>query len=248
MKTLGSLLISAYLWIIFALTSCLCTIPAVLIRILTAPFDKRMYLLQQFSCFWGALYIWLSPLWPLTIIGREKADKKRTYVMVSNHQSYLDIPAVYCTFLFFKWVAKASLFRAPFIGIHMKLNRYVRIERSSVSSQRQMIRQCISYLRNGISVMLFPEGTRSEDGNMRPFKTGAFHIAQETRTDILPMAIVGTREVMPKSGFIFRHFHRIYLYILDPIPYADIAGLTEREAAAFVREKIQEGLNRHVES
>ncbi|MBP5611706.1 MAG: hypothetical protein J6X20_03110 [Bacteroidales bacterium] len=102
MKKLFFLLVSVYIWAVFILSSMICTPIAFILKICTMHFDRRLTALQQFSCFWGSLYIWLSPLWTLQMEGREKVDRKKAYVMVANHQSLLDIAVIDRTFFHFK--------------------------------------------------------------------------------------------------------------------------------------------------
>ncbi len=125
-------------------------------------------------------------------------------VYVCNHQSFADILVLYGTFTHFKWVSKAEIFNVPFIGWNMRLNKHVRLRRGDTKSASQMMEDCRKHLREGSSVFLFPEGTRTKDGALRPFKRGAFQLAAELGVPVVPMALNGTREVLPTQGMVIR--------------------------------------------
>jgi 1-acyl-sn-glycerol-3-phosphate acyltransferase len=215
---------SALFWAFLSVTSILLYPVAVLVWAVTRPFDRRLSILHRFTCFWGSLYTWANPAWPVTVVGREKIQRDESYVMVANHLSLLDILVMFRLFTHYKWVSKVENFRVPFIGWNMRMNRYIELRRGDRSSVVQMMRQCRAALEEGSSIMIFPEGTRSPDGRMRSFKTGAFEIALASHRPILPIAIEGTALALPKRGFVLQGRHPIRVTILDPVPYAEFAG------------------------
>lgn len=231
-------LYSTLFWSFLALSSIGLFPVAVLIWAATAPFDRRKVLLHRFTCFWASLYTWLNPAWPIAIEGRERIDPRRTYVMVSNHLSFLDILVLFRLFTHFKWVSKIENFRVPFIGWNMSLNGYVKLRRGDRASVRRMMETCERVLAEGSSLMIFPEGSRSPTGRLRSFKPGAFELALRTRTDLLPIVIRGTAEALPKRGFVLRGRHPIHVKVLDPIPYATFAHETVPELTERVRARI----------
>lgn len=213
MALAGSLLF----WGFILLTSVLFYPVALVIRGVTFPFDRRLLLLHRFSCFWASLYTWCNPLWRVRIEGREHIDRHETYVMVSNHQSLVDILVLFRLFVHFKWVSKAENFRIPFVGWNMTLNRYIRIERGRMRGNLSMMREAESALRSGSSVMIFPEGTRSTGGTLGEFKPGAFELAVRSVRPVLPIAVRGTAAALPKKGFILRGRREIRVRVLEPI-------------------------------
>jgi 1-acyl-sn-glycerol-3-phosphate acyltransferase len=226
------------LFLVFiAVTSVFMFALALTIWLLTVLFDRRLVILHYFSSFWASFYLWLMPAWRVRIEGRERIGRK-TYVAVSNHQSLLDILVVFRIFFPFKWVSKAEIFKVPLIGWNMRLNRYIRLVRGDKESIRRMMADCNRALAGGSSVFIFPEGTRSETGILRPFKTGAFALARENRLPILPVAISGTREALPKFSLKFHGVRKIRVRVLEEIPYAAFAGMSDEETAAMVRERI----------
>lgn len=217
MKHTWNIFINLLFWSFFVVSSTLLVLGAIPIRLLTAPFDPNRKILQQYSCFWASLYLWVNPFWSAQIRGLEHADPKQVYVMVSNHQSLADILVVFRTFLHFKWVAKKALFKLPLLGWNMLLNGYVPIERGDATSRERCLTLCKDWIHKGSSVFFFPEGTRSPDGVMKAFKPGAFRLACETQTPILPMAIRGSRDAIPKHSLWLHGQSLMTLEILPPI-------------------------------
>ncbi|MGH7337589.1 MAG: lysophospholipid acyltransferase family protein, partial [Myxococcota bacterium] len=162
------------------------------------------------------------------------------YVMVANHLSLLDILVLFRLFTHYKWVSKVENFHVPCIGWNMRLNEYIELRRGDRSSVVQMMKHCLAALAQGNSIMMFPEGTRSPDGRMRSFKTGAFEIALAAQRPILPIALEGTARALPKRGFVLQGRHPIRVTVLDPLPYAafagdDVGALTERVRGLIAR-------------
>jgi len=234
MALAGSLLF----WAFMLLTSALLFPFALLIRGATFPFDRRLVLLHLFSCFWASLYTWCNPLWSVRITGKQHIDRNAAYVMVSNHQSLVDILVLFRLFVHFKWVSKAENFRIPFVGWNMTLNRYIRIERGSIRGNLSMMRGAESALHGGSSVMIFPEGTRSSDGRLGEFKAGAFELALRSGQPILPIALHGTAAALPKRGFILRGKQKIHIQILEPISPPWTPGTDAETLRSAARERI----------
>lgn len=227
--------LSLLFWVFLTASSILLFPVAVLIWALTAPFDRRLFLLHRFTCFWASLYTWLNPAWPVTVEGREKIRDDRAYVMIVNHQSLLDILVLFRIFRHFKWVSKIENFRVPCVGWNMRLNRYIELRRGDRESVMRMMEACERTIAEGNSIMMFPEGTRSVDGRLRAFKPGAFQIALTTRTPLLPIVLEGTGNALPKRGFVLQGRHPIRLRVLDEIPYESFAMRTAEELAVSVR-------------
>ena len=180
-------LVSAAFLIIVALTSIPLFFIALLLRLFSYPLDRRLRLLHLFTCFWASIYTWMMPPWRIRIEGRENVRKDAAYVVVSNHQSQLDILVAFRLFFHYKWVSKIEMFRIPLIGWNMVLNRYVKLKRGDKESIGQMLRECEIHLDEGSSIFMFPEGTRSPDGEVKAFKPGAFQLALKKRAPILPI-------------------------------------------------------------
>ena len=229
---------SVLFWTFLVVTSVLLFPAAVLVWAATALFDRRLVCLHAFTCFWGSLYTWFNPLWPVRVEGREHIRADRPYVMVANHLSLLDILVLFRLFRHFKWVSKIENFRLPFIGWNMTMNRYIKLRRGSRESVVRMMEACRRTLGEGNSIMMFPEGTRSPDGRMRDFKPGAFELALETGSALLPIVIEGTARALPKRGFVLRGRHPIRVRVLEEIPAESFAGADPAELAGQIRSQI----------
>ncbi len=231
--------IVALLFLAFmGISSAVLFVVALLIWLFTAPFDRRLVWLHQFTSFWACIYLWAMPAWSVTATGREKIRKEATYVVVSNHQSGLDILVAFRLFFHFKWVSKVEMFRVPFIGWNMRLNRYIKIVRGEQESRRRMMADCERALAQGSSVYFFPEGTRSRTGELKPFKPGAFILAHQMRLPILAIAINGTKDALPKASLNFHGHHRFRIEVIEEIPYAAFSDLSVEETAEMVRGRI----------
>jgi len=233
--------LSVLFWASIVLSSAVLYPVALLIWLVTVPFDRRLVLLHKFTCFWASLYSWLNPAWRVRVVGREHVRPGATYVMVANHLSFLDILVLFRLRRHFKWVSKVEMFRIPAIGWNMRLNRYVKLRRGDKQSVLEMMAACRRTLAEGSSVMIFPEGTRSPDGKLRAFKPGAFQLALDAHVPILPIVISGTADALPKHGFVLRGWHQIGIRVLPEVPYESFAGasfeeLTARMHALFARE------------
>ena len=222
-------------WAFIVLSSILLFPVALLVWLVTVPFDRRLVVLHRFTCFWASLYTWLNPAWRVRIEGREKIRSGAAYVMVANHQSLLDILVLFRLFAHFKWVSKVENFRVPCIGWNMWLNRYIPLRRGERRSVEQMMRACERTLAEGSSVMMFPEGTRSPDGHLREFKTGAFELAKRAGAALLPIVVEGTSRALPKRGFVLQGRHDIRIRVLDEIAPATFAGMPADAVARAVR-------------
>lgn len=213
-----------------------------LLYLLTFPFDKRLFILHKYTCIWSFIVLTINPFWRISVTGRKKIRQEETYVMVSNHQSGADIIVLFLLWAHFKWVAKKSLFYYPFIGWTMWLNHYIALERGKGSSMRKMMADAARTLKERNSVMIFPEGTRSPDGQLQSFKTGAFHLALENKRPILPIAISGTSKAIPKGGLLIDKNYHIRASVMDPIPYESIKDLDSKTISLMVHRLIQEEL------
>jgi 1-acyl-sn-glycerol-3-phosphate acyltransferase len=143
----------------------------------------------------------------LDVSGSDRVAVDRSYVYMSNHQSHMDIPVLYATMPSptVRMVAKKELFRVPVWGRAMKAAGMILVDRSSRESAIESLREAGEQFASGVSVWIAPEGTRSKDGTIGKLKKGGFHLAIETGTPIVPVAISGTRNVLPKGGARMKH-------------------------------------------
>lgn len=197
------ILVSLVVWVVGS-TLIIILFFAMLFFSVALPFDRKRKVAHS-QCFWWADAITaLNPYWDIRVAGLENVDKRKTYVIVANHQSLADIVIIYKTKMQFKWVAKEDLFKLPFLGWCMLLGKHIKLSRGKLSSIKTVYRQAAAWLRDDVSVLFFPEGTRSETDGMGDFQNGAFKLAIREKVPILPMAITGTRDAIPKGSWIFR--------------------------------------------
>lgn len=245
MKKVGQYLVSLYFWCGLFLFSAVLFPFSFVIWLLTVLFDRRLFILHKYTCLWSTIVLSLNPIWKIRVTGKDKIGKGVTYVMVSNHQSGLDIIVLYKLWVHFKWVAKRSIYYYPFLGWNMWLNKYIALDRGKNSSMRKMMADVDKTLKSGNSVMIFPEGTRSRTGKLQPFKTGAFHLAQQAQVPILPIAISGTFNAVKKGGFLVSRNFNIRARVLDPVPYESFKHLDSKEATLMMHRLINEELGKN---
>ncbi len=221
LSTISKYVISTLLWIFVAITAILFFIGDLVVWFSTFWWDRRLKAVHLYSSYWAMFYIWINPGWKIKTEGFEMIDKKMTYVIVSNHQSAFDILLLYRLFTYFKWVAKKELAKVPVIGWNLILNRCILLDRGSQASAKKMIASGLKNLHTGNSLLIFPEGTRSKDGQVKRFKEGAFLLAQQAKVPILPVVIEGSKDIFPSPGVINLR-QRLQIRVLKPIPVDEI--------------------------
>ncbi|HET9929734.1 MAG TPA: lysophospholipid acyltransferase family protein [Polyangiaceae bacterium] len=196
--------------------------------------------LNTYTAVWGAHYLSWAPFAGVRVEGRERAFTNGPAVFVVNHQSMVDILAVYALRAPFLWVSKVENFYVPFLGWNMWLNGYVPLRRGHLPSIRRMLRDCESRLRQGASLCVFPEGTRSRDGNLRSFYRGAFWIAARYRVPVIPIVVDGTFSILKKGHFGIRP-RPVTLRVLEPLLPEDF-GHDDRRLRDAVYERMEREL------
>ena len=164
-------------------------------------FDKDGSILHAFARNWSKL-IMKTILSPVRITGLEKIDTSRTYVYAVNHASALDIPVLYASLPFqFRIVHKKELLSYPVIGWHLKRSGQVCVDQQNPSHSVGQIKSAVRTLKKGMPLVIFPEGGRTADGHIQPFLAGAFFMAIKANVDIVPIALIGTYELLPMDTF-----------------------------------------------
>jgi len=210
-------IISALIWTVTGILTISLFFVELVLTVFLFPFDKKRKI-NHAQCFWWAnAVIGFNPYWQVQVSGLENIDPDKTYIVVANHQSLADIVVVYKTRMQFKWVAKESLFKVPFIGWCLSLTKHIRLSRGKFGSIRKVYREAADWLKRDMSVLFFPEGTRSETGKMGKFQNGAFKLAIQEKKPILPIAITGTKEAIPKRSWVFKRKVCGSLTVLAPI-------------------------------
>jgi 1-acyl-sn-glycerol-3-phosphate acyltransferase len=222
-----------YIYVIIELTFFF--ILSVLALIVCFPFDKPRRVVHELSraicmCFW---YVPLT--WKRRIKGLENVDKSKSYVIVINHNSMADIISLYFVPLNFRWVSKREVFRIPYIGQLLSIHGDIAIDRSKgADSMRKVTEQGKMWIGRGVSIAMFPEGTRSKSGEMGRFKQGAFALAKEAGVEILPVVMHGTRDVL-KKNFMVNWRNRLSVSVLPPISVDKVQTMQTAELIDYTR-------------
>ncbi|MDZ4832503.1 MAG: lysophospholipid acyltransferase family protein [Candidatus Melainabacteria bacterium] len=212
-ERLGLYLFGAY----FFITSFFFISTAAVITLFTFAFDPNRRILHYFASFWAMFYIYTMPGWKVRYEGLDYIDPNKTYVLVANHTSFWDIWVIYGIYKPFKWVSKESIFKVPFVGQNMTLNQYVEIKRGDMKSIKEMMMTCKNWLNRKASVMIFPEGTRSENGEMQNFRDGAFRLSVDCDVPVVPIVVQGTYEIFSKTSKKLKFNQDIVVRILPPV-------------------------------
>ena len=184
---------------------------------------------------WSRAILWTTGV-RVRVEGIERLDPNRSYVFAANHQSIYDIPIVFASLPFqLRIIAKASLGRIPFMGWHLQRTGHVLVDRSKPGAGT--VKKMARLVAAGHSLIVFPEGTRSTDGAVAPFKGGSFVIALDAGLPIVPLSIVGSRHVMFKGQLIVRP-GTVSLIVHDPIETAGLGRDRARDFATSVREVV----------
>jgi 1-acyl-sn-glycerol-3-phosphate acyltransferase len=169
----------------------------------------------------------INPLWKVEVTGKEKLERGGPFVLVVNHQSFADLIAMCFLDHPTKYLGKASVFSVPVFGWALKIAGEVPVVRGDRASGKDAVAALGAWLDRGVSVALFPEGTRSDTGAIGKFKLGAFRLAIAHERPIVPVVLAGARELLPKKSVLFEKSATIRLRVLDPVP---VSGMTDADA------------------
>ena len=195
---------------------------------------------RSVQVFWSRSVIRLLLL-PIKVTGRENVDPKQSYVFVANHQSFLDVFAVYGWLPNnFKWLMKKEIRRVPFVGTACAVAGHIFVDRSNPRAALQSMEKVKKELVDGISTVIFPEGTRTKTGEIGRFKQGAFKIAMDMELPVVPITLNGFYKAMPSGQPFANPYSHLSLHIGKPI---DISQFTDiNDAMIYVREKVEQGV------
>ncbi|MBI5886876.1 MAG: 1-acyl-sn-glycerol-3-phosphate acyltransferase [Deltaproteobacteria bacterium] len=197
---------------------------------------------HRIAVLWCRIILGLSGV-RVRVKGAERVPKDRTVIFLSNHSGAFDIPAlqVYLP-IEFRWVAKKSLFTIPLVGWAMSFAGYIGIERENAQEAYKSMEEAADKIKNGISVLVFPEGTRNAtDAPLLPLKRGAFMLAARSGVDVVPVAIKGTRDIM-KRGSLLIHPAKVEISFGHAMPTTGGADKTLRSRTkAAIEEMLAAG-------
>jgi 1-acyl-sn-glycerol-3-phosphate acyltransferase len=183
--------LSIWSWFILGVVVLIWTPMVAIVRLVTMPFDKGAYAAGHLFRKLCVAHQVLNPLWKFRTSGTMIDDPRRPYVVVANHQSFVDILLISHLPWEMKWLSKKTFFRFPLIGWMMKMSKDISLVRGQRDSAIAAMAECRDRLEKRVSVMIFPEGTRSKDGKLQEFKDGAFRLAIEAGVPVLPLAVNG---------------------------------------------------------
>jgi 1-acyl-sn-glycerol-3-phosphate acyltransferase len=247
MSLLWQSILSLWAWLVLVLCILLWFPVLLVMRLVTLPFDRGAYAAGYIFRRIGPAMASLNPLWRFRYSGALPADPRKPYVVVSNHESFADILLISHLPWEMKWLSKAELFRIPIMGWMMWLVGDIPVKRGFGPSAVEAMQRCRQMLQRRVSVMIFPEGTRSRTAELLPFKDGAFRLAVEAGVPILPLALSGTRTALPKSDWRFGR-SVAEVRVLEPV---DTAGMTLDDVPALkarVRASIVQARDRLAQS
>jgi 1-acyl-sn-glycerol-3-phosphate acyltransferase len=188
-----------------------------IIWLIVLPFDRQRVVTHWILVHQAFILSAIIPIWKISIEGREKASRDTTYVIISNHQSMLDILLIDCLRFRFKWISKIENMKVPVLGWYLRMAGYLTVDRGNEESKAELLEKALICLKKGNSIMIFPEGTRSVNGEIGFFKRGAFLLALQAGVPLLPVLIDGTSEILPKHGLKFRSGYKVHIRVLDPV-------------------------------
>ena len=200
------------------------------------PFDKKRVVVHKLSEWLTDIVFVFAPGMRRDVIGMENIDPKQAYVIVLNHQSMVDILSIYNLPLVFKWVSKKEVYRIPLVGRLLLMHGDIVINRASAKEAMQLVHsKGKEWLKKGASVSIFPEGTRSKDGQIHNFKAGAFILAKDAGVPILPIVLDGTNTLIRK-GWMINWRNRITIKVLPPISAEEVQNRDIKDVMAQVKE------------
>lgn len=214
-----------------------------LLALLSFPWDRQRRLIHLYARLWAKAILWITGT-KVKVIGGEKL-KGGPWLLMSNHLSAYDI-FVLLAYLShpFRWVAKERIFKIPFLGWAMRCAGYISVDRRNPKKAVRSMEAMKELLRDGFSILIFPEGTRSPDGNLGPFLTGGFNIAIRLGIPIVPISIVGTYEIMPRHTLKVLKSGEVTIKIGEPISTEGLTPQDKRRLAELVWEAISKGMRR----
>ncbi len=230
-----------YAWLVYIPLVCIITLVMGWAVVFVAMAVNPRFASRHLGMRWARLLSRLLPV-SVEVQGSENVNPNRSFVVVANHQSMVDILALYGYLdLDLKWVIKKELRKFPGIGIGCEKAGHIFVDRQNPDSAKTSVNEALSRLGDGVGILFFPEGTRSRDGRLLPFKKGAFRIAIDADLPVLPVTIIGSREVLPaKSLLLFPGKVRVVIHPV--IEHRDIDLEHMRDLMVMTRDQIASAL------
>lgn len=238
MKSVLYFLYGLYQYIIVWPIMVVLTLFTAVFTMIFVPFRNAEFV-HKVQQFWSRSFYRLMFL-PVTVEGLEHIQPGQSYVFVSNHQSMFDVWLIYGWLpVIFKWLMKAELRKVPFVGIACKAAGHIFVDRKNPKAAMESMEDIKKQLKDGVCTVIFPEGTRTKDGQVGRFKRGAFQIALDLKLPIIPISLSGCYDVLPKGKpFVYRR--PVRMYVGEPIDITQFEN--NNDAIDFVRNKVIENV------
>lgn len=238
MKSVLYFLYGLYQYIIVWPIMVVLTLFTAVFTLIFVPFRNAEFV-HRVQQFWSRSFYRLMFL-PVTVEGLEHIQPGQSYVFVSNHQSMFDVWLIYGWLpVIFKWLMKAELRKVPFVGIACKAAGHIFVDRKNPKAAMESMEDIKKQLKDGVCTVIFPEGTRTKDGQVGRFKRGAFQIALDLKLPIIPISLNGCYDVLPKGKpFVYRR--PVRMYVGEPIDITQFEN--NNDAIDFVRNKVIENV------
>jgi 1-acyl-sn-glycerol-3-phosphate acyltransferase len=209
------------------------------VSLITSLWDRDGRQQHRIARFWSWLILKTIHS-PLAITGLEKIDITKPHLYAVNHLSAMDIPALYIALPFqFHILAKKSLFHYPFLGWHLRRSGQIPVDAESALASMRSLNRAAESLKSGMPLVIFPEGGRCRDGHLQPFMPGGFYVAIKSGIDIVPMALVGTFELLPMNTYHIQP-RLLQLLVGEPIPSNGYTSRQVDQLSAVVRKAIED--------
>ena len=238
MKSIIYVLYGLYQYIIVWPIMVVLTLFTAVFTMLFVPFRNAEFV-HKVQQFWSRSFYRLMFL-PVTLEGLEHIQQGQSYVFVSNHQSMFDVWLIYGWLpVIFKWLMKAELRKVPFVGTACKAAGHIFVDRRNPKAAMESMEEVKKQLKDGVCTVIFPEGTRTKDGQVGRFKRGAFQIALDLQLPVVPISLSGCYNVLPKGKpFVYRR--PVRMYVGEPIDITQFEN--NNDAIEFVRGKVIENI------
>jgi len=241
MNILQKILVFLWQWLVALPILIVATLLCAIFTILLVHWKDSAFV-HGFQQLWSRLFFWLFFMNP-EVEGAENLVPGQSYVFVANHASMFDAWIVYGWLpVVFKWIMKASIRKIPFVGIACKAAGHIFIQRGASKQALQSLEEAKIRLVNGVSVVIFPEGTRSLDGEVGRFKRGAFQIAFDVHLPVVPLSLTGLYDVLPKGKYLVHPGRKVKMKIGKPIDLSIYAEDQQQKAIEDVRELVIAGI------
>lgn len=209
--------VSAAAWVGIALMTVFWTAVIAAVWLLHRWVDPELRLAHRLCSRWGRSLMWMAPACRVHIRGLEHIPAGRPVIFMANHQSYVDVPALFAMPGQFRWMADADLFLIPVFGWAMRMAGYIPVHRGSARDGVRSLETAKRWMSRGVSIFIFPEGTRSHTGVFGRFQMGGFRLAAESGAPVVPVLVTGTRWLLPRGSWVFRWGVTVEIRILPPL-------------------------------